>query len=290
MTTRPVVVGTDGSEHSLQAVEWAAREAEQREAPLRVVSVVSIPPRSVWPRVLPDTVARTAGEEAGEALSRAIGRVARAAPDMLADGGVLWGPPVSALVACAAGASMLVIGCRGAGGFPSLLLGSVSRYVATEAQCPVVVVRPQTADARGEVVVGVRDLDTSTAALAFAFQEAELRRASLRAVHAWFAPALRHAGHELDLGETAEKATAEMHDALAGWREKYPAVQVTEEVVHEHPGHVLADLSARAELVVLGRHVGEASAGPRIGAVTHAVLSHAHGPVACVPAERSARG
>jgi nucleotide-binding universal stress UspA family protein len=290
MTTRPVVVGTDGSEHSLLAVEWAARAAERRKAALRVVSVVVVPPRSVWPRVLPDTVARTAGKETGHALALAIGRVARAAPGVLADGDVLWGPPASALVACAAGASLLVVGCRGAGGFASMLLGSVSRYVAMEAPCPVVVVRGQAADTRREVVVGVRDLDTSTATLAFAFEEAELRRASLRAVHAWFVPAYRHAGHVLDPRETAEKATAEMHAMLAGWREKYPGVQVTEEVVHEHPGHVLADLSARAELVVLGRHAGEALPGPRTGAVTHAVLSHAHGPVACVPAERSARG
>src|SRR5260370_35077418 len=110
MTTRPVVVGTDGSEHSLQAVEWAAREAEQREVPLRVVSVVSIPPRSVWPRVLPGTVARTAGKEAGQALSRPIGRGARTAPDRLAGGGGLWWPPASALGRGAAGAARLRIG------------------------------------------------------------------------------------------------------------------------------------------------------------------------------------
>jgi hypothetical protein len=35
-----------------------------------------------------------------------------------------------------------------------------------------------------EVVVGVRDLD-QPAAIGFAFQEAALRKARLRAVHAW---------------------------------------------------------------------------------------------------------
>jgi hypothetical protein len=48
--------------------------------------------------------------------------------------------------------------------------------------------------------------------------------------------------------------------------------------VHEHPGHLLAELSARAELVVLGQHAGETSLSPGIGAVTHAVLNHAQGP------------
>lgn len=36
----PIVAGTDGSEESLAAVEWAAREAERRRAPLCIVHVV----------------------------------------------------------------------------------------------------------------------------------------------------------------------------------------------------------------------------------------------------------
>ena len=37
---RPVVAGVDGSESSLEAVRWAAREAGRRRAPLRVVAAV----------------------------------------------------------------------------------------------------------------------------------------------------------------------------------------------------------------------------------------------------------
>lgn len=37
MSGSGIVVGTDGSEESLRAVEWAAQEARRRGVPLRIV-------------------------------------------------------------------------------------------------------------------------------------------------------------------------------------------------------------------------------------------------------------
>jgi nucleotide-binding universal stress UspA family protein len=51
-------------------------------------------------------------------------------------------------------------------------------------------------------------------------------------------------------------------------------------VVHAQPARVLASLSARADLVVLGKH---ATDGVAVGSIQNAVLSHARGPVAIVP-------
>ena len=45
MTTKPIVVGTDGSVQALRAVEWAAKEAALRGAPLRIVSATGMLPR-----------------------------------------------------------------------------------------------------------------------------------------------------------------------------------------------------------------------------------------------------
>ena len=59
MTTRPVVVGVDGSEESLRAVEWAAREAHRHGAPLRLVSAPAVPPRMLGIR--PGTAGRREG-------------------------------------------------------------------------------------------------------------------------------------------------------------------------------------------------------------------------------------
>ena len=43
MSAKAVVAATDGSEESLRAVEWAAREAALRSVPLRIVSAASLP-------------------------------------------------------------------------------------------------------------------------------------------------------------------------------------------------------------------------------------------------------
>ncbi len=50
--------------------------------------------------------------------------------------------------------------------------------------------------------------------------------------------------------------------------------------MHDHPARVLAAYAGRADLVVVGRHGG---GPPAIGGIQHAVLSHAHGPIAIVP-------
>ena len=47
MAAKPIVAGTDGSEESLRAVDWAAREAVLRGAPLRIVSAASVLPGMV---------------------------------------------------------------------------------------------------------------------------------------------------------------------------------------------------------------------------------------------------
>ena len=274
MSAKPIVAATDGSEESLRAVDWAAREAVLRGAPLRIVSAAATLPRMMDHHDgsgLED-VTDVLLDHRDRALATAAARAAKVSPDLLVDTDNLPGAPALAVTESGSGALMLVVGSRGVGAFTALILGSVSRYAATHASCPVVVVRDQTT-ANGQVAVGIGDLDANPATLSFAFEEAALRQASLLAVHAWNTPPVTGAQ------AIQEQLTARLAALLDDWRAKYPDVPVSQDVGWGHPGRALADLSAQADLVVIGRHPG--AHGP--GTVTHAVLNHAHGPVVTVP-------
>lgn len=289
MASKPIVAGTDGSEASLQAVGWAAREAALRGAPLRIVATAGLLPR-MRPHTSTgkyETVTDVLVEDRDRALAMAAERAAKAAAGVLIDTDELTGPTAQAVTESGAGALMLVLGSRGAGAFTALLLGSVSRYAASHASCPVVVIRDEAASPHGLVGVGVGDLDTYGDVLTFAFEEASLRHASVHVVHAWHTPQIdfSRAGQAFTLpGEQADAADAARHLAglLDDWRARYPDVPVSQEVVHGHPGRALVGLSARADLVVIGRHAKHPGL-PGVGSVRHAVLNHAHGPVVIIP-------
>ena len=289
MAAKPIVAGTDGSEESLRAVDWAAREAALRGAPLRIVSAATLLPRMV-PRAGSaeyDTVTDVLVKDRDRALAAAAERAAKMAPGLLIDADRLTGQPAEAVTESGAGALMLVVGSRGRGAFTAMVLGSVSRYVASHASCPVVVVRDETAAAYRQVGVGIGGLDHCTDSLTFAFEEASLRKASLLAIHAWQAPQtdISRAGDEFTAATPhalEAEAARQLEGLMNDWREKYPDVPVSHDVVHGHPGRALVGLSARADLVVIGKHAHPTGLqGP--GSVRHALLNHAHGPVAVVP-------
>ena len=278
MSSKPVIAGTDGSPESVRAVEWAAREATSHGRSLRIVAVPAMPLRMRPDQATRQTVASVIQQAMIRALAAAAMRASECEPGLAIETQLLAGSPAIALTDCGQCASMLVVGCRGAGGFSAMILGSVSRYVATHATCPVVVAREETVGAHREVVAGVSDPAQSGAALAFAFEEAAVRKARLVALHAW-SPAF------LGSGDTQAEEEALLEGLLAPWQEKYPDVEARYEVVHAHPGRVLAGASARADLVVLGRHAPGEPHAPGVGSVTHSVLAHAHGPVVSVPDE-----
>jgi nucleotide-binding universal stress UspA family protein len=288
MTIRPVVVAVDGSGESLRAVEWAVSEAELHSAPLRIVSVASLP-KMVALQLQPerDAVLGYVRAQRNRVLSAAAARAAQLAPGLPIDADPVEGQAARAVTGSGSGALMLVTGFRGASAFATMMLGSVARYAADHASCPVVVVRGEAAAAHRLVGVGVADLEDCADALAFAFEEAALRKARLMAIHAWHAPqaSISWPGDRFPpsgLHAAAADAACQLTLLMDQWREKYPDVPVSEDVVHGRPGRALAGLSGRADLVVIGRHASR----PRLrgpSSVRHAVLNYAHGPIAIVP-------
>src|SRR5580704_4439655 len=261
MPAMPIVAATDGSEESLRAVTWAAREAVLRGAPLRIIAAAALLPRMIGNEGESsyDTVSDVIRTNAGRALAVAAERAAKAAPDLLIDTDEVEGSPADAVTDAANGALMVVVGSRGEGAFAALVLGSVSRYAATHASSPVVVVREAAEAAHRQVCVGIGHLEHAAASLTFAFEEAALRKASVVAIHAWDVPEsdISRAGQLFarpGVHVVEEKATVAMEELLNEWRAKYPDVSVSQDVVHGHPGRALVGLSARTDMVVLGRH------------------------------------
>jgi nucleotide-binding universal stress UspA family protein len=280
-------------------VEWAALEAARRRLPLRIVAVPVMPSRMREPNASPATVAHYLRENARQALEAAARRVKELIPGHATETELLGGAPAVALIKPAADASLLVVGAHGGSALGAMVLGSVSRYAAQHALCPSVVARQETMAAHSKVVVGIADPAHADDALAFAFEEASLRHSRLTAVHVVYQFPLEayRPGPEITLadgtllssGEAGAKepphedgASAELAAAVIRWHDKYPEVRVRWDVVWGHPARVLADYSARADLLVIGRH-GHAEDSLRLGAIQHPVLAHAHTPVAIIP-------
>jgi len=100
MATKPVVVGVDGSEESLQAVEWAALEAKRHSSPLRIVSAPALVPRVHAYNASPSTIANALRGISARALEAAITRCEEVAPGLPVTTSLLSGPPALAVAEC----------------------------------------------------------------------------------------------------------------------------------------------------------------------------------------------
>lgn len=284
-----VVVGVDGSASSLDAVACAAREAEYREATLRVVHVLDRPAAHLpLDAVLPQAVRDHLREAADRLVDEAVVRARTLAPDADVLGRVVPGEPLSVLEAESRTAELVVVGSRGLGGFRGLLLGSTATGLAAHGRCPVLVVREQ-ADPAGPIVLGVDGSAAGAAAVRFALEEASLQGARVVAVHAWTTwnapmpppqdPALPYANRPGMLAAAEERLLAE---ALAGTCERYPDVKVEHKVVHGPTREALIEASRSARLTVVGSRGRDGFSGLLLGSVSQALLHHAHSPVAAV--------
>ena len=299
---QPIVVGLDGSPGSDAAADNAAQTAMRRDRPLRLVHGYLYPMGygalgySPYSPALPDPRddAHAMVEEAAARLRDRYPKLSITTAEVAAGG-------APALLDASRHADLVVVGCRGVGGFTELLLGSVSSQVAAHAECPVIVVRPaepapptDTAPPRpdGPVVVGVDGSPGSALAVEFAFAEAAARGVGLTAMHVcWFDKHVRP-GESAEQYErrTREQAGDLVSDAVRPWLDKYPQVPVTTEVVlHLNVEYQMVEASRGASLVVVGARGRGGFTGLLLGSVSQALVHHGHCPIAVVHAHRSSR-
>jgi nucleotide-binding universal stress UspA family protein len=137
---RRIVAGIDGSPASIEALAWAARQADLTDSALEVIMTWD------WPTTYgaafafpsdydPSENVKTVVEEAKAALQQSYPTVAISVV-------VAEGHPAPFLVEASKGADLLVVGSRGHGEFVGMLIGSVSEFCSTHAHCPVLLHRP----------------------------------------------------------------------------------------------------------------------------------------------------
>ena len=285
----PLVVGVDGSDGCLLAVDWAVDEAARHGLPLRLVYA------SLWERyegITPSGDLEHPSEQvmAEHIVASAAERARRRNPDVKVFTDIVPAEATDALLNEGNNATALITGSRGRGELKGLLLGSVGLAVAARAHCPVIVVRGDNAGLAGtheRILLGAGDPAASGQAARFAFREAEIRGCTLDVVRAWRCPA-----HETaDIAALAEaparyheeRASAQLdeliHDAMAD----HPGVRVRRTTVEGPARKVLVHRSAAADLVIVGARRRQGHFGLQLGRVAHTLLHHAQCPVAVVP-------
>lgn len=143
-----IVVGVDGSPHSVLALRWAVQQAERTGADVEIIACWQ------WPASAGGFLPYEDLDMSGltrKAVDAAVASVVGDGDDtaVAVRTTVVEGYPARALLDAAKGAELLVVGSRGHHAVSGLLLGSVGLHCATHAPCPVLIVREPAHQAHG---------------------------------------------------------------------------------------------------------------------------------------------
>lgn len=145
---KTILVPVDGSSHADAAVDWASDLASKYQAKLVILHVIGEGQFAAYSNDLRDLASVEKG--VAEAIETAATQIARLAEQRARSRGaknieavVEGGNPAKVILARAAstGAQLIVMGRRGLGGLPGLVLGSVSSKVLHLAGCACLTVK-----------------------------------------------------------------------------------------------------------------------------------------------------
>ena len=151
------------------------------------------------------------------------------------------------------------------------------------------------------IVVGVDRSEEAANALRFALEEAKLRNAKLRVVHAWRYGTLGTSGATgiegfytpavgADVNDVREAAEQALEKTLREPLADSDSVEIERRVVEGPPASVLVDESRDADLLVVGSRGHGGFAELLLGSVSQHVSHHAACPVVIVRPKAQGRG
>jgi len=276
-----VLVGVDGSDASIAALEWAVDEAALRGLRAEVLMATGRPLFESYAADVHDAFAEAVQHQ----LNGFRDLVRDRHPGMEIDTFVSPDLAANALIAKRADVALRVVGITGRDALPGAEIGSVAYQVAAHAPGPVVVVggEPTPVTGEREVLVGVDGARDAQVPLKAAYVEAQARHARIRAVHTWRHPAAMAPGdmmfpvYDEAVAEQAEERG--LAEALTGWKADDPGQTYLAEVHHAGAVETLTHLSATADLLVVGARGRFGFPLLALGSVAHGVLHHARCPV-----------
>ena len=133
----------------------------------------------------------------------------------------------------------------------------------------------------GIVVAGIDGSESSRRALAWAAEEARLRGARLRVVHAW--SYLDQAGGAFDPTYSEDDARQLLDEAVTAAGIETGGLDIERKTVNDLPARGLLDAAGDADLLVVGARGMGGFRGLLLGSVSQQVAQHAPCPVVIVP-------
>ena len=265
---RPIVVGIDGSKPALQAALWAVDEAVDRDAPLRLLHAIE---QGDGRDADPDTLARMFSA-AETAIGRALTAIEATGRQVKTETEIVRGPAVRSLVEASASAAITCVGAVGLRHFRPGRVGSTAAALAISAPCPTAIIRgshDQPGRSTPGIVVEVDNSPDSASLLGIAMEEARMRNAPIRAIMCRRSVS----GDAAIAGVHDLRAVADLDRRLAGWRRRYPHVQVESATAHNTLLEFLGCNRGSVQLAIVGsenrEHLRELI-GPVGSAVLHA--------------------
>lgn len=277
-----VLAAIDFSGDSLHAARRAALVSAQLQARLELLHVLSPASHATLRNLLRSSGASGSNMTAGirerlVALAAELGGAARTETRAK----VTIGDAREAISAAAAEAQLVVLGARGWNPLRDRILGTTAERLLRTCLQPVLVVQRQAKREYKRVIAAMDYSPNAARALEVATRLAP--QAQITLVHVFSAPfegKMRYAG--IDDGLLRDYIAQARRDALArmtAFLAQAPGdtAKLSRAVLHGHPARVLLDRArtARADLLVVGKHSRSAVEELFLGSVTRHVLASA---------------